>query len=76
MNKINNTPWLKKSLEGGALLIALLGLFYLGQAVAEIRYISDAVIDVPQDRTAALLDATRGYEYILIDRSQGINVRR
>lgn len=76
MNTINNTPWLKKSLEGGALLVALLGLFYLGQAVAEIRYISDAVIDVPQDRTAALLNAASTYEYVLIDRSQGINIRR
>ncbi len=76
MNKINNTPWLKKSLEGGALLVALLGLFYLGQAVAEIRYISNVVVDVPQDKTAALLNATSGYEYILIDRSQGINIRR
>lgn len=76
MNTINKTPWLKKSLEGAALLVALVGLFYLGQAVAEIRYISEAVVEVPQDRTAALLDATKDYEYVLIDRSQGINIRR
>lgn len=72
MHTINKTPWLKKSLEGAALLVALLGLFYLGQAVSEIRYISELNEQVPQDSSAALLNATNGYEYVLIDRSRGI----
>lgn len=76
MQNIQNNPWVKKSLEGLALFVALVGLFYLGQAVAEIKFMANESIPVQQDRTAALLQATQPYEYVLIDRSQGLKIKR
>lgn len=71
MEQINNNPILKKSLEGAALLIALVGTFYLGQNVTEIAYVEG------EEQTASIVTAVNGdpfagYEYVLIDNSQGI----
>jgi len=71
MEQINNNPILKKSLEGVALLIALVGAFYLGQNVTEIAYVDT------ENQTASVISAVSadpfaGYEYVLIDNSQGI----
>lgn len=71
MEKINNNPIVKKSLEGAALLVALVGMFYLGQNVKEISFVDT------EGQTANIISATNadqfaGYEYVLIDNSQGI----
>ncbi|MBP9701809.1 MAG: hypothetical protein KBD47_02385 [Candidatus Pacebacteria bacterium] len=75
MENINNNPTLKKSLEGVALLIALVGAFFLGQNVTKVEF-ADVTSLIEAAQTANTIDALRdpfaGYEYVLIDNSQGI----
>ncbi len=75
MKIINQNPVLVKSLEGLALLIALVGAFFLGQNVTKIEF-ADVTSLIEAAQTANAIDALRdpfaGYEYVLIDKSQGI----
>lgn len=78
MENINNNPTLKKSLEGAALLIALIGAFFLGQNVTKIEIA--ALTDILKSaQSASLINAVKssdpfaGYEYVLIDNSKGIH---
>lgn len=75
MKIINQNPVLVKSLEGLALLIALVGAFFLGQNVTKIEF-ADVTSLIEAAQTANAIDALRdpfaGYEYVLIDNSQGI----
>lgn len=78
MENINNNPTLKKSLEGVALLAALVGAFFLGQNVTRIEIA--ALTDIIQSAQSASVinsikssDPFAGYEYVLIDNSKGIH---
>ncbi len=78
MQNINNNPTLKKSLEGAALLVALVGAFFMGQNVTKIQFADIANI-LESAQTANILNSVKsgdpfaGYEYVLIDNSKGIH---
>lgn len=78
MQNINNNPTLKKSLEGAALLVALVGAFFMGQNVTKIEFADIANI-LESAQTANILNSVKsedpfaGYEYVLIDNSKGIH---
>ncbi len=76
MENINKNPAVKKSLEGAALLVALVGAFFLGQNVTKVEF-ADVASLIEAAQTANLIDAVNadpfaGYDYVLIDNSQGI----
>lgn len=78
MEHINNNPTLKKSLEGIALLIALIGAFFLGQNVTKIE-IAALTDSLESAQSASVINSVKssdpfaGYEYVLIDNSKGIH---
>lgn len=74
---MNKNSTIKASLEGAALLVALVGAFFLGQNVTRIEFAEVASL-LDSAQTANLIDATpkdpfAGYEYVLIDNTKGIH---
>ena len=76
MQNINKNPVVKKGLEGAALLVALVGAFYLGQTVTQVEFV-DLSTTLEAYQTASIINAIDSdpfskYEYVLIDNSKGI----
>lgn len=78
MKKMNKNSTIKAGLEGAALLVALVGAFFLGQNVTRIE-LTEITSQLNSAQTANLIDAATtkdpfaGYEYVLIDNTKGIH---